>query len=60
MVVTMESLISSTLFVVDYGLGFVNLFIFSPKEFSSKNIGFSTIFIKDLYHPGVSPLLGVE
>ena len=56
----MESLISSTLLVVDYGLGFVNLFIFSPKEFSSKKIGFSTIFIKDLYHPGVSPLLGVE
>ena len=56
----MESLISSTLFVVDYGLGLVNLFIFSPKEFSSKNIGFSTIFIKDLYHPGVFPLLGVE
>ncbi len=56
----MESLISSTLFVVDYGLGFVNLFIFSPKKFGSKKIGLSTIFIKDLYHPGVSPLLGVE
>jgi hypothetical protein len=55
----LKYLISITLFVVVCGLGFVNLYIFSHGEFSSKKIGFSNI-VRDLNQLGVSPLLGVK
>ena len=56
----MKSLISIALVVIVCGLGFVNLFVLSPGEFSSKIIGLSIMFIRDLYHPGISPILGVR